>query len=80
MPKLKVPTVTKPAMKQLTLHQFQRRPLHTPSPEKASEAGMEKPSPLLGRFSGSPKKQNGLKRISKSFSDTFGVPEDEVSD
>ncbi len=78
MPKLKVPTVTKPAKKQMTLLQFQRRPLHTPSPDKTGEAC----GTLMDQHPGrtiSPKKQNGLKPISKGFSDAFGDSEDEVS-
>lgn len=85
MPKLKVPSATKPAKRQLTLL-LKRRPLHSSSPEKSSEATpqasfMEKPG-HLGRVPGamSPKKQNGLKPSSKSFTDTFGVSDDEVSE
>ena len=78
MPKLKVPTVAKPAKKQTTLQQYQWRPLHTPSPEKAGISPKSKSSPLVGRLSGSPRKHNGLKAMSKTFYEMFGESEGEV--
>ena len=78
MPKLKVPSTPKSAKKQMSLLQFQRRALHTPSPEKAGVSPADKSSPLLVQFSGSPRKQNGLKHFFKGFYDKFGDSEDEV--
>lgn len=85
MPKLKVPSTVKPAKKQLTLLQLERRPLHSPGQERSPQAAsMDKPVDhhqlAPGRLppSLSPKKQNGLKPISKSFADVFGESDDEV--
>ena len=76
MPKLKVPTAAKPTKKQLTLSQLKRRPLHSPSPEKTTQS--EKPVQRLPPTV-SPKKQNGLKTATRSFTDVFGESDDEVS-
>ena len=75
MPKLKVPTAAKPEKKQLTL-QLKRRPLHSPSPEKTilNEKPAQRLPPTV-----SPKKQNGLKTTTRSFTDVFGESDDEVS-
>lgn len=92
MPKLKVPSdsakaVKKPLTSPLVL---KRRPLHSPNadltPEKnaTSQAAMETSSfssqPLGCCISGVPpsNKQNGLKRVCKSFEDVFGNSDDEV--
>lgn len=78
MPKLKVPSVTKPAKNQMTLQQFQRRPLH------GQDAGSGAVGPSLTLHLGrlpvavSPQKHNGLKPAPKSFSDIFGDSDDEV--
>lgn len=79
MPKLKVPSVAKPAKKQLTLFQLKRRPLHPSSREKTPEL-VEKPLQVSRVPPGiSPKKQNGLRPAPKGFSDSFGNSDDEVS-
>lgn len=79
MPKLKVPSDAKPAKKQLTLFQLKRRVLHSPSPEKAPQGSLMDKSAQRLPSTMSPKKQNGLKPISKSFTDVFGESDDEVS-
>ena len=84
MPKLKVPTTSKPVKKQLTLFELKRRSLHNSNagkpPETNSVPLMEKTSQHIGLLPTvlSPKKQNGLKSISKSFADVFGDSDDEV--
>ena len=78
MPKLKVPSVPKPAKNQMTLQQFQRRPLH--AAEAGSGAVSSNLSLHLGRLpvAVSSQKHNGLRPAPKGFSDLFGDSDDEV--
>ncbi len=76
MPKLKVPSVVKPAKKQLDLYQLKRWTLHV-NKSSVTESNRT-PSSMEASSLLSPKKQNGLKPTPKSFLDTFGASDDEV--